>query len=195
MTFRKNRRRVFRQSEAADYDRSADKPGAHAADGADEEQGAQHVPQRPLLGGRPVLADVDLDLTPGRIAGLVGESGSGKSMTALAIIGLLPEGAVARGRIDLDGQNLLDEEYVQVAYNSPLQGTAFQTTAQPDGTFYNQALDTQGISAFLGQPLRGDAAKRLNDMMDGIESEALRRAVERLGTAVMQKKKPRGGTI
>ena len=58
--------------------------------------------------GRPVLADVDLDLTPGRITGLVGESGSGKSMTALAIIGLLPEGAVARGRVDLDGQNLLD---------------------------------------------------------------------------------------
>ena len=58
--------------------------------------------------GRPVLADVDLDLTPGRITGLVGESGSGKSMTALAIIGLLPEGAGARGRIDLDGQNLLD---------------------------------------------------------------------------------------
>jgi len=44
-------------------------------------------------------------------------------------------------------------------------------------------------------PLRGDAAKRLDDMMDGIESEALRKAVERLGTAVMQKKKPRGGTI
>jgi hypothetical protein len=36
------------------------------------------------------------------------------------------------------------------------------------------------------QPLKGDAAKRLNDMMDGIESEALRRAVERLGTAVLQ---------
>ncbi|NSL22347.1 DUF721 domain-containing protein [Agrobacterium tumefaciens] len=44
-------------------------------------------------------------------------------------------------------------------------------------------------------PLRGDAAKRLDGMMDGIESEALRKAVERLGTAVMQKKKPRGGTI
>ena len=57
-----------------------------------------------------------------------------------------------RWTVDLWSQNLLDEEYVQVAYNSPLQGTAFQTTAQPDGTFYNQALDTQGISAFLGQP-------------------------------------------
>lgn len=36
------------------------------------------------------------------------------------------------------------------------------------------------------QPLRGDAAKRLNDMMDGLENEALRKAVERLGTAVLQ---------
>lgn len=44
------------------------------------------------------------------------------------------------------------------------------------------------------QPLRGDAAKRLDDMMDGIESEALRKAVERLGTAVLQKK-PRGRAI
>jgi outer membrane receptor protein involved in Fe transport len=57
-----------------------------------------------------------------------------------------------RWTVDVWSQNLLDEEYVQVAYNSPLQGTAFQSTAQPDGTFYNQALDTQGISAFLGQP-------------------------------------------
>ncbi|MFB7144385.1 DUF721 domain-containing protein [Agrobacterium deltaense] len=40
------------------------------------------------------------------------------------------------------------------------------------------------------QPLRGDVAKRLDDMMDGIESEALRKAVERLGTAVLQKKPP-----
>lgn len=34
--------------------------------------------------------------------------------------------------------------------------------------------------------LRGEAARRLESMMEGIESEALRRAVERLGTAVMQ---------
>jgi hypothetical protein len=44
------------------------------------------------------------------------------------------------------------------------------------------------------QPLRGDAAKRLDDMMEGLESEALRKAVERLGTAVLQKK-PRGRSI
>ena len=38
MTSRRNRRRVFRQSAAAYYDRSADKPGAPAAHGADEER-------------------------------------------------------------------------------------------------------------------------------------------------------------
>jgi len=49
-------------------------------------------------------------------------------------------------------QNLTDEEYVQVVYNAPLQGGAFQTTVQPNGTFYNPALDTQTYDAFLGQP-------------------------------------------
>lgn len=38
-------------------------------------------------------------------------------------------------------------------------------------------------------PLKGEAAKRLEGMMDGIESEALRNAVARLGTAVLQKKR------
>ena len=49
-------------------------------------------------------------------------------------------------------QNLTDEEYIQVAYNAPLQGSAFQTTVQPNGTFYNPALDSQTYDAFLGQP-------------------------------------------
>ena len=57
-----------------------------------------------------------------------------------------------RWAVDVWAQNLTDEEYVQVAYNSPLQGTAFHSTVQPNGTYYNQALDTQGISAFLGAP-------------------------------------------
>ena len=49
-------------------------------------------------------------------------------------------------------QNLTDEEFVQVVYNAPLQGNAFASTIQPNGTFYNPALDTQTYDAFLGQP-------------------------------------------
>ena len=58
--------------------------------------------------GHPVLRDVDLMLPAGRITGVVGESGSGKSMTALAIMGLLPRGVQTGGQVLLDGQNLLD---------------------------------------------------------------------------------------
>ncbi|MDO5604953.1 MAG: ABC transporter ATP-binding protein [Paracoccus sp. (in: a-proteobacteria)] len=57
--------------------------------------------------GRAVLRDVDLRLDAGRVTGLVGESGSGKSMTALAVMGLLPQGAVAGGEVMLDDRNLL----------------------------------------------------------------------------------------
>ena len=60
-----------------------------------------------LPGAGQVLCGVSLALARGGSLGLVGESGSGKSMTALAILGLLPPGAVTGGRVALDGQNLL----------------------------------------------------------------------------------------
>jgi peptide/nickel transport system ATP-binding protein len=60
------------------------------------------------IGGQQVVNGASLDLAPGSITGLVGESGSGKSMTALAIMGLLPPRARTSGQVVLDGQNLLD---------------------------------------------------------------------------------------
>ncbi len=56
--------------------------------------------------GTPILRDVSLAIAPGEIVGLVGESGSGKSMTALAMIGLAPEGVRMTGAIRLDGTDL-----------------------------------------------------------------------------------------
>jgi peptide/nickel transport system ATP-binding protein len=52
------------------------------------------------------VRDVSFALERGRMLGIVGESGSGKTMTALALIGLLPEGAGVEGAIRLDGQDL-----------------------------------------------------------------------------------------
>jgi peptide/nickel transport system ATP-binding protein len=57
--------------------------------------------------GAPILDTVSLRIGPGEIKGLVGESGSGKSLTALAMMGLLPEGAAATGSIRFEGRDLL----------------------------------------------------------------------------------------
>ena len=51
-----------------------------------------------------VVEDVSLDVAPGEIVGVVGESGCGKTMTARAILGLLPAGAaLSGGEIWVDG--------------------------------------------------------------------------------------------
>ncbi|MCO5070906.1 MAG: ABC transporter ATP-binding protein [Rhizobiaceae bacterium] len=58
-------------------------------------------------GSRALVEDIRFDIPAGTTMGIVGESGSGKSLTSLAIMGLLPTGMAARGRIDLDGTDLL----------------------------------------------------------------------------------------
>lgn len=50
-----------------------------------------------------LVQDVDLTIGPGERVGLIGESGSGKSLTALAIMGLLPEDVTATGSVRLSG--------------------------------------------------------------------------------------------
>jgi len=53
-----------------------------------------------------ILRGVSLTARAGEVLGIVGESGSGKSMTALAVMRLLPAEAVAKGRIRFDGRDL-----------------------------------------------------------------------------------------
>jgi len=55
------------------------------------------------VGNIALVKDVDLTIGPGERVGLIGESGSGKSLTALAIMGLLPEDVSATGSVRLAG--------------------------------------------------------------------------------------------
>lgn len=58
-------------------------------------------------GGRTIVEPLDARIKVGECWGLIGESGSGKSMTARAIIGLLPAGVTAKGTVAF-GDDVVD---------------------------------------------------------------------------------------
>ena len=59
------------------------------------------------FGDHHVVRNVSFAVQPGEQLGIIGESGSGKSLSMLAIMGLLPEGATVSGSVLFDGQELL----------------------------------------------------------------------------------------
>ncbi len=58
-------------------------------------------------GPRLALRGLDFGVERGRTLGLIGESGCGKSLTALALMGLLPDGATVAGSMRLEGTELV----------------------------------------------------------------------------------------
>jgi ABC-type glutathione transport system ATPase component len=58
---------------------------------------------------RTVVSDVSFDVAAGETVAVVGESGSGKTVTALSLMGLLPQGAarITRGAIAFEGRDIL----------------------------------------------------------------------------------------
>jgi len=59
-------------------------------------------------GPADALRGISFAIARGQTLGLIGESGCGKSITALALMGLLPERASVTGSIRLDGRELVD---------------------------------------------------------------------------------------
>ena len=99
-------------------------------------------------GPAPVLRGVSFALAAGSTLGLIGESGCGKSITALALMGLLPERAEVSGSIGFQGEELatLDER----AYGA-LRGNRIGMVFQEPMTALNP-LHTIGRQ--IAEPLR-----------------------------------------
>ncbi|MDQ4030535.1 MAG: ABC transporter ATP-binding protein [Actinomycetota bacterium] len=58
-------------------------------------------------GPATVVDGIDYRVEPGEVFGIAGESGSGKTMSALALMGLLPPGAAVEGSAVFHGRDLL----------------------------------------------------------------------------------------
>ncbi|MBO9685009.1 MAG: dipeptide ABC transporter ATP-binding protein [Mitsuaria chitosanitabida] len=102
-----------------------------------------------------------LTLAQGQTFALVGESGCGKSMTALALMRLLPDnGRIAGGRLDLDGQDLFD---LSEARMRDVRGGRIGMIFQEPGTSLNPVMKVgaQIVEAIEAHtPLRGEAARQ-----------------------------------
>jgi peptide/nickel transport system ATP-binding protein len=66
------------------------------------------------IGAAQIIKNLSLDVGAGEILGLVGASGSGKSMTALAIMRLLPAHATLTGAVRLRGESLSDKSETEL---------------------------------------------------------------------------------
>ena len=120
-------------------------------------------------GAREILRDVALDIEPGRAVGLVGESGSGKSMTALAVMGLLPDRARPSGSIRFDGTELagLDDATLST-YRGRRMAMVFQepmTALNPVHTIGAQIAE--GVVRHLGIS-RAAARDRARELLDRV---------------------------
>ena len=66
-----------------------------------------------MRGGAQILDGVSITVAPGQIMGVVGESGCGKSTLLRAMLGILPRGATARGRVMFEGRDILPDQAAQ----------------------------------------------------------------------------------
>jgi oligopeptide/dipeptide ABC transporter ATP-binding protein len=127
-----------------------------------------------------ILDRVSLTVRPGETVGVLGESGSGKSMTALAILGLLPEGVRVRsGSIRVGGAEVVGASDSTIrAMRSHHVGMVFQDpmlALDPTMRVGRQITEVLWRSRRLS---RGDARERAIDLLRKVEISDPERRVD-----------------
>ncbi|MFC6420276.1 ABC transporter ATP-binding protein [Ornithinimicrobium tianjinense] len=123
-----------------------------------------------------LLHDVSFQICRGERVGLIGESGSGKSLTALAVMGLLPEGLAATGDVRLSARtpatrNLLDLPERDLAR---LRGDGLSMVFQEPMTALNPTMRVgdQVAEVMLihrTQPSRGAVRRRVVELLEQVD--------------------------
>ncbi|GAA0966101.1 ABC transporter ATP-binding protein [Acrocarpospora macrocephala] len=107
--------------------------------------------------GQPVSItdDLDIQVRPGESIAIVGESGSGKSITARAMLDLLPRGLSAAGSVEVGGTSLAG---MSARARHKLRGTVLAFVMQDPFTMLNPL---KRCGAQITATLRDENGKRL----------------------------------
>lgn len=120
-------------------------------------------------GPAKAVRNLSFSLERGESFGIVGESGCGKSITALAIMGLLPGAAQVDGSIRLDGQDLTQLDDVEMGkVRGNRIAMIFQepmTSLNPLHTVGKQIAET--VRLHLGTS-KSDARQRAADLLERV---------------------------
>ncbi|MFI4875354.1 MAG: ABC transporter ATP-binding protein [Blastopirellula sp. JB062] len=123
---------------------------------------------------------VDWDLRPGETLGVVGESGSGKSVSALALMGLIPQppGKIASGRALYRGRNLLEMSSREL---SDIRGNRIAMIFQDPMTALNPFLTVEDqLTEVTRRHLKLSAADATAHAIDMLEKVGIPSASQRV---------------
>jgi peptide/nickel transport system ATP-binding protein len=112
---------------------------------------------------------ISFDLRPGETLGIVGESGSGKSVSALAILGILPRTADVEGEVSYAGRDLLSMSRGDLR---GIRGSELAMVFQDPMTSLNPVLPvgrqlTETLRRHLGMD-RGEARAEAVSLLDRV---------------------------
>ena len=121
------------------------------------------------VGEAEAVRGVHFQLQDGVRTGLIGESGSGKTLTALALLGLLPDGLHARGEVHYRGRDLLRSSDRELG---GLRGDRLSMIFQEPLTALNPLMR---IGDQVAEPLRvhrglsrSDASERASTLLERV---------------------------
>ncbi len=119
--------------------------------------------------GREAVRGVDLTAGRGETVALVGESGCGKSLTALALLGLLPDGARASGSARLGGTELVGrDERAMRGVRGARTGMVFQDPMSSLNPTTQVGTQIAEVLAIHGGARRSERKRRAVELMESV---------------------------